>query len=131
MIYLVTANIKISSHRKNIIWKLMCYFDPFVSVFCHMHWSQQLLEVSACILNEMRINSLWESLHFHRDMILNSRKTAPHYRKEKLNFKTKGKNCGSKHDRMHLIQTGGTAIDFWIHKLRLYCVERIISRRIQ
>lgn len=67
---------------------MTCYFDPFVSVVCHMHSIQQLLEALARISKEMRINSLRESLHFYRAVIFNSNKTASCYRKVK--FQDKG-----------------------------------------
>lgn len=57
----------------------------------------QLLEALACTFNMMRTNNPRESPHFYKVVILHSNETGSYYGKEKLNFKTERKNCGTRY----------------------------------
>lgn len=65
-----------------------------------MHATQQLLKALACTFSVMRTNNPRESLHFYKVVILNSNEAVSCYGEEKLNFKTKRKNCSTRHYKM-------------------------------
>lgn len=128
MIYLVTANIKISSGRKILSGKWHVTLIPsfLQSVTCiqsssywkHWHASPRRCE-SIVWGNHCTFTEPWYLIQIRQ-----------HHVTEKLNFKTKGKKCGNKHYKMYRVQTGGRERVYRIHKLWFSCVEKLISSRI-
>lgn len=116
MIDLVTANLKISSDRKIL----------------SSNWHVTLIPSFLYSVTHIQSSSYWKHWHApsmwweptvwgnrcsYRAVICNLNKTVSYYRKEKLNFQTKGKNCGARRYKMYRVWTGGTATVYQIHWL--------------